>query len=112
MLGPLSTLGLTNVLLFVATRHSLLRKVVGIQPHIRITTHQVTVLEDARGIQAIHLHTLTTPNRPEDFDINSEKGGMSEGGMDEDSIIAKRRPSDSEFGTIPPILLEERASAR
>ncbi|KDN33668.1 hypothetical protein RSAG8_13243, partial [Rhizoctonia solani AG-8 WAC10335] len=54
-----SSSGITNVVLFIATRHSLLRKSVSIQPRIRVTTHQVTVLEDAHGgIQAIHLNNL------------------------------------------------------
>ncbi|CAE6534489.1 unnamed protein product [Rhizoctonia solani] len=61
-----SSSGITNVLLFIATRHSLLRKTVSIQPHIRVTTHQVTVLEDAHGIQAIHLNNLTITNPNDD----------------------------------------------
>ncbi|CAE6426489.1 unnamed protein product [Rhizoctonia solani] len=50
--------GLTNVILFIVTRHALLRKVVAIRPQVHVTTHQVTVLEDARGVQTIHLHRL------------------------------------------------------
>ncbi|CAE6460133.1 unnamed protein product [Rhizoctonia solani] len=62
-----SSSGITNVMLFIATRHSLLRKSVLIQPRIRVTTHQVTVLEDANGIQAIHLNNLTMASPTDDL---------------------------------------------
>ncbi|CAE6442466.1 unnamed protein product [Rhizoctonia solani] len=73
-----SSSGITNVMLFVATRHSLLRKSVAIQPRIRVTTHQVTVLEDVHGIQAIHLNNLTIAS-PTD-DVASEKVISEDGG--------------------------------
>ncbi|QRV99363.1 G protein coupled glucose receptor regulating Gpa2 protein [Ceratobasidium sp. AG-Ba] len=44
-----SSSGLTNVILFIATRHSFIQRVAAIQPRIHIVTQQVTVLEDARG---------------------------------------------------------------
>ncbi|CUA75377.1 hypothetical protein RSOLAG22IIIB_11700 [Rhizoctonia solani] len=66
-----SSSGIANVILFIATRHSLLRRSVSIQPRIRVTTHQVTVLEDARGVQAIHLNNLTIASPTEE--LASEK---------------------------------------
>jgi hypothetical protein len=69
-----------------------------------VTTHQVTVLEDVRGVQAIHLHNLTASNPAEDFDTTSEKGVL-EGGVDDNSVVAKRRTSDSEAGIVSPTLV-------
>ncbi|KAG8744784.1 hypothetical protein FRC10_009432 [Ceratobasidium sp. 414] len=63
---------LTNVLLFIATRHSFIQRVASVQPRIHVVTQQVTVLEDSRGAQTIHLHDMST-SRPEDQDGISEK---------------------------------------
>ncbi|CAE6434547.1 unnamed protein product [Rhizoctonia solani] len=71
-----SSSGLTNVLLFIATRHSFIQKVATVRPRVHVTTHQVTVLEDARGAQTIHLHDLSTTTRPDDPDAD-EKDGTS-----------------------------------
>ncbi|EUC54357.1 slime mold cyclic AMP receptor [Rhizoctonia solani AG-3 Rhs1AP] len=90
-----SSSGITNVILFIATRHSLLRKSVSIQPRIRVTTHQVTVLEDAHGIQAIHLNNLTIAG-PAD-DIGSEKV-ISE---DEASVVSAKYASSSRSTEAP-----------
>ncbi|CAE6403320.1 unnamed protein product [Rhizoctonia solani] len=83
-----SSSGITNVMLFIATRHSLLRKAVSIQPRIRVTTHQVTVLEDAHGIQAIRLNNLTIAS-PTD-DLGSEKVTSEDGAS---VVSAKYTPS-------------------
>ncbi|QRV85282.1 G protein coupled glucose receptor regulating Gpa2 protein [Ceratobasidium sp. AG-Ba] len=72
-----SSSGLTNVILFIATRHSFIQRVAAIQPRIHIVTQQVTVLEDARGAQTIHLHDMST-SRPEDHDGISEKVAADE----------------------------------
>ncbi|KAB5595190.1 Eukaryotic translation initiation factor 2A [Ceratobasidium theobromae] len=82
--------GLTNVLLFIATRHSFIQKVATIRPRVHVTTHQVTVLEDARGAQTIHLHDLSSNTRPEDLDGISEKDAMDVEGEDL-SIKSKHR---------------------
>ncbi|CAE6444323.1 hypothetical protein ACGC1H_004911 [Rhizoctonia solani] len=81
-----SSSGLTNVLLFIATRHSFIQKVATIRPRIHVTTHQVTVLEDARGAQTIHLHDLSTITRPDDMDTDEKdatslKSKHSSGGL-------------------------------
>ncbi|CUA72135.1 hypothetical protein RSOLAG22IIIB_00797 [Rhizoctonia solani] len=67
-----SSSGLTNVLLFIATRHSFIQKVATVRPRIHVTTHQVTVLEDARGAQTIHLHDLSTNTRHEETDLDEK----------------------------------------
>lgn len=89
-----SSSGLTNVLLFIATRHSLLRRAMAVRPQIRVTTHQVTVLEDSRGgVQAIRLNQLNTTNPIEDLDDSSEKGEV-----DDVSVVSQSkqpRPSSS-----------------
>jgi hypothetical protein len=85
------TPGLTNVLLFIATRHSFIQKVATIRPRVHVTTHQVTVLEDARGAQTIHLHDLTTTTRQEELDGISEKGEADVEGEDR-SVKSKRGP--------------------
>ncbi|CAE6403375.1 unnamed protein product [Rhizoctonia solani] len=77
--------GLTNVILFIVTRHALLRKVVAIRPQIHVTTHQVTVHEDARGVQTIHLHQLKAF---EDRETNSDKSVAEE--LDEPCSIPKK----------------------
>ncbi|KAG9093173.1 hypothetical protein FS749_014907 [Ceratobasidium sp. UAMH 11750] len=59
-------------MLFIATRHSFIQRVASIQPRIHVVTQQVTVLEDARGAQTIHLHDLSA-SRAEDQDGISEK---------------------------------------
>ncbi|QRW26832.1 hypothetical protein RhiXN_01427 [Rhizoctonia solani] len=71
-----SSSGLTNVLLFIATRHSFIQKVATIRPRVHVTTHQVTIMEDARGAQTIHLHDLSTATRVDDLDVD-EKDGTS-----------------------------------
>ncbi|KAJ1303612.1 hypothetical protein OPQ81_011796 [Rhizoctonia solani] len=88
-----SSSGITNVVLFIATRHSLLKRSVSVQPRVRVTTHQVTVLEDSHGVQTIHLNNLTisSPNN----DHGSEKV-ISE---DEASVrSAKYAPSSGSIG--------------
>ncbi|KAB5591088.1 Cyclic AMP receptor 1 [Ceratobasidium theobromae] len=82
--------GLTNVLLFIATRHSLIRKVVSVQPQIRITTHHVTVLEDAHGGQEIHMHHLHSPNASafEDYHTLGDKI-VIDGDTDDVSFVSK-----------------------
>lgn len=89
-----SSSGLTNVLLFIATRHSFIQKVTAIRPRIHVTTHQVTVLEDARGAQTIHLHDLTL-TRPEDFDGISEKDTAEVDG--EDRSVKSKHRSDGDI---------------
>ncbi|KAF8602742.1 hypothetical protein BDV93DRAFT_494384 [Ceratobasidium sp. AG-I] len=91
-----SSSGLTNVLLFIATRHSFIQQVASIRPRVHVVTQQVTVLEDAHGTQTIHLHDLSTTTRPEDQDGISEKA-MSEIDIERDgSIKFKHRSPDAE----------------
>lgn len=88
--------GLTNVILFIITRHSLLRKVVSIRPHVLVTTHQVTVLEDSRGVQTIHLRQLS-PGFSQGCDLSSDKDLDIEA---EGSIVVKMdSPSAKEIST-------------
>lgn len=59
-----------------------------------MVTQQVTVLEDARGAQTIHLHDLSTTTRPDDG--MSEKA-LSEMEIERDgSIKLKHRTHDAE----------------
>lgn len=100
-----SSSGLTNVLLFIATRHSFIQQVAAIRPRVHVVTQQVTVLEDANGAQTIHLHDLSTTTRPEDQDGISEKA-MSETDVERDgSIKLKHRSPDVEgdVGTPTPV---------
>ncbi|KAJ1310563.1 hypothetical protein OPQ81_007292 [Rhizoctonia solani] len=81
-----SSSGLTNVCLFIATRHSFIQRVATIRPRVHVTTHQVTVLEDARGGQTIHLHDLSTTTRVDDADADEKdatslKSKHSSGGL-------------------------------
>ncbi|KAG8745585.1 hypothetical protein FRC11_013026 [Ceratobasidium sp. 423] len=89
--------GLTNVILFIVTRHALLRKVVAVRPQIHVTTHQVTVLEDARGVQTIHLHRLKTS---EDRETTSDKSVSEE--LDEAFSMSKKYVSVPVHGSVPP----------
>ncbi|CAE6442813.1 unnamed protein product [Rhizoctonia solani] len=89
--------GLTNVILFIVTRHALLRKVVAVRPQIHVTTHQVTVLEDARGVQTIHLHRF---KGSEDRETNSDKTISEE--LDDASSVAKKYVSVPAQGSAPP----------
>ncbi|CAE6442442.1 unnamed protein product [Rhizoctonia solani] len=89
--------GLTNVILFIVTRHALLRKVVAVRPQIHVTTHQVTVLEDARGVQTIHLHRF---KGSEDRETNSDKTVSEE--LDDVSSVAKKYVSVPAQGSAPP----------
>ncbi|KAJ1303609.1 hypothetical protein OPQ81_011793 [Rhizoctonia solani] len=89
--------GLTNVILFIITRHALLRKVVAIRPQIHVTTHQVTVLEDARGVQTIHLHRLQAF---EDRETNSDKSMSDE--VDDALSTPKKYVSVPVQGSAPP----------
>ncbi|KAG9078886.1 hypothetical protein FS749_009058 [Ceratobasidium sp. UAMH 11750] len=50
--------GLTNVILFIITRHSFIQQVASIQTRIHVT-QQVTVLEDTRGGQSIYMHNMS-----------------------------------------------------
>ncbi|KAG8765978.1 hypothetical protein FRC12_007154 [Ceratobasidium sp. 428] len=55
-----SSSGITNVILFIVTRHSFIQQVATIQTRIHIT-QQITVLEDhSRGTQTIHLADMST----------------------------------------------------
>ncbi|KAG9112432.1 hypothetical protein FRC07_007922 [Ceratobasidium sp. 392] len=55
-----SSSGLTNVILFIVTRHSFIQQVATMQTRIHVT-QQVTVLEDqSRGTQTIHLADMST----------------------------------------------------
>ncbi|CAE6465946.1 unnamed protein product [Rhizoctonia solani] len=80
-----SSSGLTNVILFIATRHSFIQKVATVRPRVHVTTHQVTVLEDARGAQTIHLHDLSINTRADEDgdekDATSFKSKHSSGGL-------------------------------
>ncbi|KAF8685421.1 G protein-coupled glucose receptor regulating Gpa2 [Rhizoctonia solani] len=89
--------GLTNVILFIVTRHALLRKVVSVRPQIHVTTHQVTVLEDARGVQTIHLPRLGKPS--EDRESNSDNSVSEE--LDESFGMSKKYESVP-AGSAPP----------
>ncbi|ELU43753.1 eukaryotic translation initiation factor 2A [Rhizoctonia solani AG-1 IA] len=51
-------------------------RVATIRPRVHVTTHQVTIMEDARGAQTIHLHDLSTATRVDDLDVD-EKDGTS-----------------------------------
>ncbi|KAG9092335.1 hypothetical protein FRC06_000141 [Ceratobasidium sp. 370] len=86
-----SSSGLTNVLLFIATRHSFIQQV-AVRPRVHVSTQQVTVLEDAQGVQMIHLHDLLDVARPEDLDGISEKADFEGDG----SVRFKRRTPDAE----------------
>ncbi|CAE6534477.1 unnamed protein product [Rhizoctonia solani] len=86
--------GLTNVILFIVTRHALLRKVVAIRPQIHVTTHQVTVLEDAQGVQTIHLHRFKA------CETNSDKSVSEE--LDEAFSMPKKYVSVPVHGSVPP----------
>ncbi|KAG9095854.1 hypothetical protein FS749_009655 [Ceratobasidium sp. UAMH 11750] len=86
-----SSSGLTNVLLFIATRHSFIQQVV-VRPRVHVTTQQVTVLEDSRGAQTIHLHELSTATRPEEHDGISEKADLERDG----SFKLKQRTPDAD----------------
>jgi hypothetical protein len=87
------------VLLFIATRHSFIQQVASIRPRVHVTTQQVTVLEDARGAQTIHLHDLSTITRPEDQDAISEKMDLERGG----SFKLKQRTPDEEGDRGTPV---------
>lgn len=89
--------GLTNVILFIFTRHALLRKVVAVRPQIHVTTHQVTVLEDARGVQTIHLHRF---KGSEDRESNSDKTISEE--FDDATSMPKKYVSVPAQGSAPP----------
>ncbi|KAF8602750.1 hypothetical protein BDV93DRAFT_607317 [Ceratobasidium sp. AG-I] len=97
--------GLTNVLLFIATRHSFIQQIASIRPRVHVVTQQVTVLEDARGAQTIHLHDLSTTTRPDDQDGISEKA-ISETDIERDgSIELKHRPHDADGDAETPNLV-------
>ncbi|KAG8684469.1 hypothetical protein FRC08_013672 [Ceratobasidium sp. 394] len=84
--------GLTNVLLFIATRHSFIQQVAAARPRIHISTHQVTVSVDAQGVQMVHLHEGSNISRPEEQDGVSEKVDSERDG----SFILKQRVPDPE----------------
>ncbi|QRV86824.1 G protein coupled glucose receptor regulating Gpa2 protein [Ceratobasidium sp. AG-Ba] len=100
-----SSSGLTNVLLFIATRHSFIQQVTAVRPLVHVTTQQVTVLEDARGAQTIHLHDLSTTTRQEDLDAISEKDEI---GIERDpsvtSLKLKQRVPDAERDVGTPVV--------
>ncbi|KAG9101882.1 hypothetical protein FRC06_002526 [Ceratobasidium sp. 370] len=86
-----SSSGLANVLLFIATRHSFIRQAATVRPRVHVTTQQITVLEDSRGAQKIHLHEFLA-TRPEEQDGASEKVDLERDG----SFKLKQREHDVE----------------
>ncbi|KAF8602763.1 hypothetical protein BDV93DRAFT_557237 [Ceratobasidium sp. AG-I] len=97
--------GLTNVLLFIATRHSFIQQVANIRPRVHVVTQQVTVREDAHGTQTIHLHDLSITTRPEDQDGISEKALFDADIERDGSIKLKHRSPDAggDVGTPTPV---------
>ncbi|KAG8746166.1 hypothetical protein FRC10_006032 [Ceratobasidium sp. 414] len=84
--------GLANVLLFIVTRHSFIQQAAAVRPRVHVSTQQVTIMEDARGTQTIHLHELSSVTRPEEQDGSSEKIDLEEHG----SFKLKGRMPDAE----------------
>ncbi|KAG9078654.1 hypothetical protein FRC06_008257, partial [Ceratobasidium sp. 370] len=74
-----SSSGLTNVLLFIVTRHSFIQQV-AIRPRVHVTTQQVTVLEDSRGVQTIQLHELPAAIPSDEQGGTSEKADLERDG--------------------------------
>ncbi|KAG8746169.1 hypothetical protein FRC10_006035 [Ceratobasidium sp. 414] len=68
------------------------RQVVAVRPRVHISTQQVTVLEDAQGVQMVHLHELSNVTRPDDQDGASEKVDLEGDG----SFKLKQRMPDAE----------------
>ncbi|QRV85304.1 hypothetical protein RhiJN_13322 [Ceratobasidium sp. AG-Ba] len=78
--------GLTNVVLFIVTRHSFIQQVATIQTRIHVT-QQVTVLEDSRGGQSIYLHEMTTGTKLEEGDLVTIKVDDTKGDGDPQMVV-------------------------
>ena len=112
MLTCFLIIGLTNVLLFIATRHSFIQQVAGIRPRVHVVTQQVTVREDAHGTQTIHMHDLSTTTRAEEQDGISEKA-LFEADIERDgSIKFKHRSPDPEGDVCTPTPVSVRFAAK
>ncbi|KAG8721362.1 hypothetical protein FRC08_013725 [Ceratobasidium sp. 394] len=86
--------GMANVLLFIATRRSLIQQAEAeaVRPRVHISISQAVVREDAWGAQPIHLHELSKANRPEELDGISDKVDLERDG----SVKRESRTPDAE----------------